>query len=470
MYVEHTYEIKDVKTIIIQTLQVRRVQQGSLERSFGMSPSSPPDFDFPPPPADLPPPSPSPRSVRKVNDKENNLPERLERNSKVSKFREASSDSCESLGNSQNNQVKSPMSPVSENRTLGSPAVGSLSSPGSTLDHDYKKSSHPNNTTPIRQSDNSDAIKPFVSDTIQRNMESQLLAEISLEKKSNATVAQTLKTSPNLPPQPATDIPASNADMLVSELFESFKAKSSKPTPKSLTSDAATYENTDTKPEIDFKANLRKVKKPTLEDTETSTSSANKTNTQMLDFKSNLRKKSDPSSTSSKQQGVEGSNPAPTNTESNIVDFKAKLRKSTKPDGNSPTNKAEDNSGNAEPIDFKARLRKVSDSKDKSSNSPTKESTTPSVNDKLPIDKRDSLGNNSLNAVDGTANSSTEQPPGTSDPDDNKRKSTGSISSLRKMWESSPKPNRTSNTQPPTDLDKLATTPSGDESIGKTIF
>ena len=30
--------------------QVRRVQQGSLERSFGMSPSSPPDFDFPPPP------------------------------------------------------------------------------------------------------------------------------------------------------------------------------------------------------------------------------------------------------------------------------------------------------------------------------------------------------------------------------------------------------------------------------------
>ena len=113
--------------------QVRRVQQGSLERSFGMNPSSPPDFDFPPPPADLPPPSPSPRSGRKSTDKEN-LPERLERNSKLAKFREVqSSDSCESLGLNSNQQVKSPMSPVSENRTLGSPAVGSLSSPGSTL-------------------------------------------------------------------------------------------------------------------------------------------------------------------------------------------------------------------------------------------------------------------------------------------------------------------------------------------------
>ena len=98
-----------------------------------MNPSSPPDFDFPPPPADLPPPSPSPRSGRKSTDKEN-LPERLERNSKLAKFREVqSSDSCESLGLNSNQQVKSPMSPVSENRTLGSPAVGSLSSPGSTL-------------------------------------------------------------------------------------------------------------------------------------------------------------------------------------------------------------------------------------------------------------------------------------------------------------------------------------------------
>ena len=71
--------------------QVRRVQQGSLERSFGqqqhplpmtttMMPG-PPDFEFPPPPLDLPPPSPSPRTAKRtamVTDKEN-LPERLER-------------------------------------------------------------------------------------------------------------------------------------------------------------------------------------------------------------------------------------------------------------------------------------------------------------------------------------------------------------------------------------------------------
>ena len=76
--------------------QVRRVQQGSLERSFGggqqphhhhqplpmaTTMQGPPDFEFPPPPLDLPPPSPSPRTARRaamVTDKEN-LPERLER-------------------------------------------------------------------------------------------------------------------------------------------------------------------------------------------------------------------------------------------------------------------------------------------------------------------------------------------------------------------------------------------------------
>ena len=74
--------------------QVRRVQQGSLERSFGQQQQQqqhplptttmmpgPPDFEFPPPPLDLPPPSPSPRTAKRtamVTDKEN-LPERLER-------------------------------------------------------------------------------------------------------------------------------------------------------------------------------------------------------------------------------------------------------------------------------------------------------------------------------------------------------------------------------------------------------
>lgn len=304
--------------------QVRRVQQGSLERSLGLSTPPAPEFDFPPPPADLPPPSPSPRAARKATptDKEN-LPERLERNKK-------DSDSCEEVGL----PIKSPMSPVSENRTLGSPAVGSLSSPGSTLDHDYKRNTFKSETS------SSDAIKPSM-----------------------------IPEHDNTP-----------ADMLVSELFESFKAKS-KTTPKPPEESKNN--------EIDFKANLRKTKKqPSTEE-----ESANKA---QFDFKSNLRKKSDPGKTEVKAE------------ESNIVDFKAKLRKSS-----APKSEAKDEPAD-QPIDFKARLRKVSGSK-----SPTKTNEDPSKQDSDP------------------------------EPDD-KRKSTGSISSLRKMWESSPRPLR-----PPTDLDKL---------------
>ena len=79
-------------------------------------------------------------------------------------------------------------------------------------------------------------------------MESQLLSEISLEKQRNTIPANlgsallegqsNLKPIPKQPKSPepigSNDTPA---DMLVSELFESFKAKSSKPTPKSLTLD-----------------------------------------------------------------------------------------------------------------------------------------------------------------------------------------------------------------------------------------
>ena len=144
-------------------------------------------------------------------------------------------------------------------------------------------------------------------------MESQLLAEISLEKQRNTIPANLssaiLEGQSNLksPKQPKSPEPIGSnntpADMLVSELFESFKAKSSKPTPKSLTLDTnnppghATYENTENAKQetsgVDFKVNLRKVvKKPAnLEED----SSSAKSNSQILDFKSNLRKKSDQS-------------------------------------------------------------------------------------------------------------------------------------------------------------------------------
>ena len=162
-----------------------------------MNPSSPPDFDFPPPPADLPPPSPSPRSGRKSTDKEN-LPERLERNSKLAKFREVqSSDSCESLGLNSNQQVKSPMSPVSENRTLGSPAVGSLSSPGSTLDHDYKIKQPPTTssrsaTNNVKLADNSDAIKPFISDTGKFNQEPHYFKKFEFSRQKKVCIFRLL--------------------------------------------------------------------------------------------------------------------------------------------------------------------------------------------------------------------------------------------------------------------------------------
>jgi hypothetical protein len=113
------------------------------------------DLEFPPPPADLPPPpesprrlhdiatppprpSPSPRTRRRVGpDFSNveNIPERVSRPGR--RNRDASSDSCES-GRSDGvvryQHQKSPVSPLSENRTLGSPAVASLSSPGSGLE------------------------------------------------------------------------------------------------------------------------------------------------------------------------------------------------------------------------------------------------------------------------------------------------------------------------------------------------
>lgn len=113
------------------------------------------DLEFPPPPADLPPPpesprrlhdlatppprpSPSPRTRRRVGPDFSNLeniPDRISRPGR--RNRDASSDSCESGlsdGVVRYQPRKSPVSPLSENRTLGSPAVASLSSPGSGLE------------------------------------------------------------------------------------------------------------------------------------------------------------------------------------------------------------------------------------------------------------------------------------------------------------------------------------------------
>ena len=323
----------------------------------------------------------------------------------MGRVREVSSDSCESLAN---NPVKnSPMSPVSENRTLGSPAVGSLSSPGSTLESEFKKQQINHGPPDI------EAIRPFQSnERIQRNMESQLMNEIK-DKSANEDFANDASNNGS-----KTNTPAA---MLVSELFESFKAKSSVK-PPGATQAAAPPSNPEPDSKPDFKVNLRKVKKP--DDAKEESNNDISAKGHQIDFKSNLKK------TSSEMPAA----PSKADTESNIVDFKAKLKKPTK-----SIEVAKDDTP-TEPMDFKSRLRKVSGSKGQS---PTKE------NEATPPEKRDSITSTDSEAAAAL---------------DDKRKSTGSISSLRKMWESSPKPLRT---HPPTDLDKTVTTPTGDDGIDK---
>ena len=347
---------------------VKRVQQGSLERAYAAGAASSvlqncttsttaPDFEFPPPPADLPPPcsSPSPRSTKRNFDKEN-LPERLERTS-------SSSKPSYQIDNS-------PMSPLSENRTLGSPAVGSLSSPGSTLDHDHKRNTNKSE----------DAIKPFQ----QRD---KIKADHVVEPLDSGPAAA-----------------AAPADMLVNELFESFKAKSNK-AKGAPTCPTEEVEDKSASSAIDFKANLRKVKKPVDEHQQTQ----KEVKANQIDFKSNLKKKSESGTAAPSSFSTSSEQPA-------LVDFKAKLRKSTaSPSLSSSKVESKDemdqSSAAAANLDFKARLRKVSDSKDSSGKSPIKDALD---SDKKAQEKRESGGST----------------------DDDKRKSTGSISSLRKMWES----------------------------------
>ena len=412
------------------------------------------DLEFPPPPADLPPPpdsprrasntpppppkpSPSPRTKRRVGPEfsnKENLPERLARSSR--RNREASSDSCESGRSFEagatsaafHSQPKSPVSPLSENRTLGSPAVGSLSSPGSGLEQ----------ATGIGSSD---AIRPYK----KSDMELKLLNEIRERSESKKSPVKEAAPNRGATAAPAA-IPVSGsgsnpAAMLVSELFESINAKKNKPPLPEKVDQAANSAPSSTV-EIDFKANLRKVSKTVSDDAEKSKQSG-----QQIDFLSQLKKKS-----ADAAKPEVDSEPKDKEEATNIVDFKSKLRKS-KPESSFPP--AQQHQEISEPLDFKARLRKVSDG---SGNKLTQESKShdssleaaesekkaetpePLLQDSEPdhepqphqLDKRDSVG-------------SVE--------DNEKRKSTGSISSLRKMWESSPKiGGRKSAEEPTSDL------------------
>ena len=364
------------------------------------------------------------------------------------KAREMSSDSCESLAKDPNKS--SPMSPVSENRTLGSPAVGSLSSPGSTLDNEFKRQ-HVNRGADI------EAIRPFLgsdSKTQRSAMESQLMSEIK-DKSKQDHILKHDHQHPGLTTTDPTTTPVAKSNtntpaaMLVSELFESFKSKSS--TKPGAPSAAAAAAPDPVKPEVDFKKNLRKVVKTKSagdhdkEDNDDDDNNSAKKG--QIDFKSNLKKTSDLNIAA---KDVDNSS---RNSNVVVVDFKVKLKKPSKTLPSAPTAAEDEAAANSasEPLDFKARLRKVSGSK----SSPTKESVVSETSKPPAIavidEKRDSI-------------TSTE-----SETMDDKRKSTGSISSLRKMWESSPRPLRS--THPPTDLDKTCdggiTSPTSDESWDK---
>ena len=263
------------------------------------------DLEFPPPPVDLPPPPQSfqtfqqassfkpnlssaaniphnntvssPRSTRRefsVDAKENDqtLPELLAR-STLEKRKELSSDSCDSLDRSYHivnavpdsscqmnpqHMPKSPVSPpLSECRTLGSPAVGSLSSPGSTLDEGGRmvllrdSSSNRINSPaePIRPfnsfiGNNNNPSIPLGSNQ-NSSMEMKLLNEMrgnsssSMPTYSPTPIETNIKSS--APNKSSGNSPTHNghpcnnettnspAAMLVTELFETIKAKSNTP-------------------------------------------------------------------------------------------------------------------------------------------------------------------------------------------------------------------------------------------------
>ena len=516
--------------------QLTRVgQQGSYDHeSLGPSRGATialNDLEFPPPPVDLPPPPQSfqtfqqtssfkpnmsntasdnkvssPRSNRRefsADARENGqtLPELLAR-STLEKRKELSSDSCDSLDRSyhptnalpdhssqlnQHNMPKSPVSPpLSDCRTLGSPAVGSLSSPGSTFDEGgrmgiLRESSSNRINSPA------EPIRPFNSfagnshnpsvpfgNNQNSNMETKLLNEIrghsasSMPTRSpppaevNARASAATKSPGNSPTHNSNNDGSNNpAAMLVTELFETIKAKSNTPSNNRIPTPEKMVESTledDKHHEIDFKANLRKVKKPDTKDE--SDKNVTPSTPKHIDFKSQLKKTESTyanpeiskAAVSTKKEnskagdtekslqfGEKISHTHATNeskTETNpIIDFKSKLRKSTsKPDQNSPS---QDHTNDDAPHNFQARLRKVSGTSKAPNITDEQQSILDTKKSANGVEKRTtdsprcttnhSLKRDSVDSIDSGGVGS--------EPGDDKRKSTGSITSLRKMWE-----------------------------------
>lgn len=262
------------------------------------------------------------------------------------------------------------------------------------------------------------------------------------------------KTSPVKESTPSRGATSSNPQsMLISELFESVKAKGSTskvPLAERVSEPAPTNE-------IDFKANLRKVSKINSDEAEKT-----RTPTQ-IDFKSQLKKKASSEPHKETPTSLDSLSPKDksNNDETpNLVDFKSKLRKS-KPETSTSANLPQNDS--PEPVDFKSRLRKVSGSG---------KPATPTQNSPINLDedqhheRRDSL--EQLDAQDKLDSSDKRDSLGSVE-ENEKRRSTGSISSLRKMWESSPKIGARKSSQQPDEIEPADQSPEAAPATGGIV-
>ncbi|XP_059094163.1 tyrosine-protein kinase Abl-like isoform X2 [Tigriopus californicus] len=390
-------------------------------------------------------PRPSPRSKRKDSNKEN-LPDKFEKGV----------ISSESESEMIPPPTKSSISPISEARTWESPIVGSLSSSGSAA---FESEGRMNRSTfKPHPGDNPEHMKSLkgalglkLADELRTAHDNKPKMQNGQKKASSSRPAS--KGEPNTllnNPENGSHHPATQ---LVSELSESLRSRAKSPIPPErkshkVSNNPHTQSSSAEKPgsasssslptqtqtgfgvgsapspspppppahEIDFKANLRKVKRGEDPNRKEAVS---KTDSHEVDFKSNL-KKAKPTELA----------PTPTAEDSaakGIVDFKARLKKANTSHEAKAPNALDHASPESDPMDLKARLRKVSGPK-----------TAPPSHSSVGCTSATPPAPNKSDEMASLKEAPEDDPEPHDDPtNEDKRKSTGSISSLRKMWESS---------------------------------
>ena len=311
-----------------------------------LKPSALHELDFPPPPADLPSGSNTPPAAS---------PSPQQR---LLKSRDHSSDSCDS-GRSFSDNASMRMSCVS-------PVV------------------------------------PSPTPNAPQSHQQQLVQEMLLASSTPPLRA----TSPLPPPQSSDSTPAAQ---LVTELFESLKAKSVNDPEPSKTSPHPSKELSEKSVVTDFKAGLRKVSPPTHD------MSRQEPSHPQHNFKSQLKK----TNTSLYAQPKLAKEETENQSEPGVVDFKFQLRKVNT--SKSTSDNLDSPSHEKDPIGFRASLRSVSGDLKKSSDI-EQNSVAYKADDQNSIEKEKS------DEIDNDEDK------------EDKRKSTGSISSLKKMWEASDSP------------------------------